>query len=369
MKLKNKLGPITAVVVTFAAVTWMVIGGNGITTSPSENFSQLSAISPSSLQPNNDQDQNGFPVQAKRFEAKPVELHISLSGKTLANESLVLVNNYAGRVTDLKGERGQFIDKGDSILQIDNRALTMELSEANLLVKQRQLELDGIKLLNRDNFSSRVNQAQAETALAAAQSIQNALRINLENANLTAPFSGFLNSLDVTKGQVLPAGVEVGTLVSLNPLKIQVDIPQNRIHQITLGTQATIRFTNNDETDGTVSFISTTANDVNRTITVEIQVDNSNNLLRSGLTASVDFILDQQLAHALSPALLTLDDTGQSAVKTINSKNLVELSPVEVIRSTRNIAWVGGLPKNVNIITVGQGFVSIGDKVNPHYTH
>lgn len=369
MKLKNKLGPITAVVVTFAAVTWMVIGGNGITTSPSETSSQTPSHSSlaSSDQPNTAQNKNAYPVQAKSLVAESVELHISLTGKTLASESLLLINSYAGRITDLKVEKGQLVNKGQSLLQIDNRTLTMELAQANLLVKQRQLELDGIKQLNLENFSSRVNLAQAETELAAAKSTQSTLRVHLENASVTAPFSGVINSLDVKQGQVLSSGAEIGTLVSLDPLKVSVNIPQSRIHQISLGTQASIRFESGDRVDGMVSFISAIANEASRTIAVEILVNNPNNRIQSGLTASVDFTLDEQLAHSFSAALLTLDNAGQTAVKTLDVNNVVVLSPVDVIKSDRENVWVSGLPTNVNIITVGQGFVSPGDSVTVHY--
>ena len=235
------------------------------------------------------------------------------------------------------------------------------------MVKQRTLELDGVKKLAVNNFSSKVNVAEAETELAAAKASERALLVDLENANLTAPFDGVLNTLNVQEGQVLANGTAVGTVVSLNPIKVSVNIPQNKIQLITLGVQGDIRLESGYETYGFISYINATANESSRTIQVEMQVENPDNVIPAGLTATVDFILDKQEAHAFSSALLTLDDSGRTAIKTIDINNEVVVSPVEIIKSERDKVWVTGLPDNVNIITVGQGFVSAGDKVEAHY--
>ncbi|UTV97861.1 efflux RND transporter periplasmic adaptor subunit [Marinomonas rhizomae] len=362
MELKSKVGPITAVVVAVATVTWMIAGGNGVTVSPTGKTPNENTVSSQSTE-----SKLAYPVQAKTLITKTIEMHLPLSGKTLADETLQLINTYPGRITKLPVEKGRFIKKGSSILQVDTRTLKAQIEQAGLLIKQKQLELDGIRKLNAGNFTSKVNLAQAETDLASAKATKEALLIDLENANVTAPFSGILNTLNVQEGQVLAAGAAIGTLVSVNPIKVSVNIPQNKIQFIKLGTQGNIRLESGYEAQGFVSYISTTANESSRTISVEMQVDNPDNAIPAGLTAAVDFVLDEQRAHAFSPALLTLDDSGRTAIKTISIDNTVVVSTVEIIKSERDQVWVRGLPDNVNIITVGQGFVSAGDKVEAHY--
>lgn len=362
MDVKSKVGPITAVVVAAAAVTWMWVGGNGITVSPTEPTPKENTVSSQTAE-----SQLIYPVQAKTLTATSIEMHLPLSGKTQADETLQLINSYPGRIIKLPIEKGQFVKKGSTIAQIDTRTLKAQIAQAGLLVKQRQLELEGIKKLNVQNLTSKVNLAQAETDLASAQATEKALLVDLENATITAPFTGILNTLTVQEGQVLAAGANIGTLISINPIKISVNIPQNKIQQVTLGTQGNIRLESGYTAEGFVSYISATANESSRTITVEMQVDNPGNNIPAGLTAAVEFILDEQKAHAFSAALLTLDDAGRTAVKTIDLDNRVVILPVDIVKSERDQVWVRGLPDNVNIITVGQGFVSAGDKVDAHY--
>ncbi|AEF54652.1 efflux RND transporter periplasmic adaptor subunit [Marinomonas posidonica] len=364
MELKSKAGMMTAIGLSCAAVAWMVLGGNGITVSPT-NANTIPQENTLVTQTN--ESKLAYSVQAKTLSAQIIEVHLPLSGQTVANETLTLVNNYQGKVTKLAIEKGDEVKQNQAILSIDTRTLKSQIEQAKLLIKQRALELDGIKKLNVGNLSSKVNLAQAETDLASAKSSLKALEIDLENATLTAPFSGIVNSLEVKQGQVLSVGTQVGHLVSLNPIKISVNIPQNKIQQIQLGTLGKVTLESGYEAEGAVSFINTTANTSSRTIQVEMEVDNPDNKISSGLTASVDFILEEQKAHAFSPALLTLDDSGHTAVKIIDINNKVKIMPVVIVKSERDQIWVKGLPNNVNIITVGQGFVSEGDTVDAHY--
>ncbi|MCB5162781.1 efflux RND transporter periplasmic adaptor subunit [Marinomonas algarum] len=364
MALKNKVGPITAIVVTVSAVAWIVLGGNGITVSP--DISQPNNVEQASPSVTPEQ-KAAYPVQAKTLIAQSIEIHLPLSGTTLANEVLDVINTYPGRVMSRPVEQGQFVTSGTVLTQIDTRILDLEMQQAELLIKQRQLELDGIKRLNSNNLASKVNLAQAETDLATAKAHKQTLLVDRENATVTAPFSGIVNALHIQKGEVLSAGSLVGTLISLDPLKISVHVPQNKIHHISLGTQSTIRLESGDEIESFVSFISATANETSRTIRVEMEIPNPNNAIPAGLTASVDFLLDHQRAHAVSPALLTLNDAGNTSIKTINMDNRVVVTPVEIVKSERSQVWVRGLPDNVDIITVGQGFVSAGDTVQARY--
>jgi multidrug efflux system membrane fusion protein len=52
-------------------------------------------------------------------------------------------------------------------------------------------------------------------------------------------------------------------------------------------------------------------------------------------------------------------------VKTVNSDDVVAFYPIEVVKAQISGIWVTGLPEKVNVITVGQGFVNVGETVAP----
>jgi len=57
-----------------------------------------------------------------------------------------------------------------------------------------------------------------------------------------------------------------------------------------------------------------------------------------------------------------LDDTGAVGVRAV-SNNIVHFLPVRIISDGPDGMWVAGLPNRVQVITVGQEFVTNGEKV------
>jgi multidrug efflux system membrane fusion protein len=63
---------------------------------------------------------------------------------------------------------------------------------------------------------------------------------------------------------------------------------------------------------------------------------------------------------------MTLNDAGQLGVR-IAEDGIVRFVPVRMIRDTANGVWLSGLPDVVDVITVGQEFVTEGVAVEVTY--
>lgn len=366
MDLKSKAGPITAVTVLGAAVVWMAVGGNGITQAQAQNASS-SASAPAVEQKVSDETLLKKKVQAQVIRAQIMADSITLSGTTQPSKEIQLTSGAAGKVRNILFEKGDYVKEGKAILSIDTRALKADIANAKALIAQRQLELDGAVKLKKQKYSSAVNVATSKADLTSAKAALRTLEIDLENTRLIAPFSGILNTLDVEVGQLVQSNAAIGNFVSINPLTIEINVPQNKISRIQQGLNANVQLSTGDIVEGTVSYVSSVADNDTRSIAIEIKVPNQDNKIPAGITAHVDLALPQRMAHAFSAALLTLDDDGKTAVKTLNIDNEVVVSPVEIIKSDRDQVWVSGLPQNINIITVGQGFTKAGEIVDAYY--
>jgi multidrug efflux system membrane fusion protein len=71
----------------------------------------------------------------------------------------------------------------------------------------------------------------------------------------------------------------------------------------------------------------------------------------------------EALAQRISPALLTLDSAGTLGVYIVDDMQIAAFIPVEIEQSETDGIWVSGLPETANVITVGQGYVNPGQKV------
>jgi len=98
---------------------------------------------------------------------------------------------------------------------------------------------------------------------------------------------------------------------------------------------------------------------------VEITIDNADDELRSGTTAEARIPLEPVKVHKLSPGVLTLADTGEVGVRTVDADGRVAFRPVDIAMQDREGFWVTGLPETVSVITVGQDYVVEGQIVDP----
>jgi multidrug efflux system membrane fusion protein len=68
-------------------------------------------------------------------------------------------------------------------------------------------------------------------------------------------------------------------------------------------------------------------------------------------------------AHRLSAAILVLADDGTIGIKTVDPDGTVRFHRAEVAKAETDAVWLAGLPERLQIITTGQGFVAVGEKV------
>ena len=63
--------------------------------------------------------------------------------------------------------------------------------------------------------------------------------------------------------------------------------------------------------------------------------------------------------------VLSLDMAGVLGIKSVDDADRVVFTPVEIVQSERDGVWVSGLADQLRLITVGQGFVTAGEVVQP----
>jgi len=181
---------------------------------------------------------------------------------------------------------------------------------------------------------------------------------------IVAPFSGYLESLRVDKGDYINTGGVCASLIDSNPMLLIADIAEKEIADIDVGANSMARLISGDEIQGKVSFIATSADKNTRTFRVEIQVDNKDRAIRDGVSAEIYIESKKVLSHRISPAILSLNDQGKLGIRTVDENNAVEFKEIEILEDTTEGLWISGLNENERIITLGQEYVFQGQTVN-----
>jgi multidrug efflux system membrane fusion protein len=68
------------------------------------------------------------------------------------------------------------------------------------------------------------------------------------------------------------------------------------------------------------------------------------------------------MAHKISPSILILNDNGKLGIRSVED-NLVKFHNVTILEDSESGLWITDIPKNLELIVQGQGFVEDNQKV------
>lgn len=304
-------------------------------------------------------------VAVTNSTAKTVTQFFQAEGQALPDRDTSLRAQISGDIAEVLVVKGQDVAAGDIIARFDpaNNEAEANRTAEELIRAQREFD-NAMQLLER-GVATQDRVTQARAALASAQAQVIAVEQAADTLVITAPFDGRIETLNLDEGEYVSAGTDVGRLVDITPLTVAIQVPQQSLTLLDVGQPATVRFITGEERTGTVTFVGTSAASETRTFLAEIEVANDDGAIPAGISAEVIIPTGEARAHFLSPSIVSLDTEGALGVKTVNSDNLVEFFPIQIVKAQIDGIWVKGLPETVDVISVGQGYVNEDEIVAP----
>ena len=302
-------------------------------------------------------------VRTRGSVAEPMAREIVLNGRTEANRTVRVAAEISARVTELPQSKGDLVAAGDLLARLDPREREAGLAEAQSSLARRELDFEAARQLGERGFQAETRVAEARAALELARYHLRRAEVELDHTALAAPFGGVLEALPVELGSFVDIGETVAEIVDLDPILVVTDVPEARIAAIGRGDRAEIRMVDGRRFEGRVRFVARQANERTRTFRVEIEVANPDAVIPAGVSTAVAVTLDPVPAHPVSPGILVLDDRGVLGIKAVGGDATVTFHEADIIRAEADTVWLAGLPERLDVIIVGQGFVTPGQAV------
>ena len=362
----------------------------------------------------NENEELVFSVETKIFKASLIDQSIELQGQTIHNKKIDVKSETSGNISEINFSRGDKVNKNLSLVLIsmddrkekllsaqkDLERLSKELilnekNRDNLLrqniekIKLYEIEYASAKQLIDKGLSSKSKLSLASFNLANAEADREDIKIKFESTlanleaqitnvksllknikldiaktNISAPFDGIISEKMVEETEFISIGTPLFTIIDLDPIKIEGYLSEFDVNKVSVGTNALIEDSNGIKKNGTITFISPSAEISTRTFEITIEANNKDLTYKSGITTKIIIKGSELKAHKIPPSILTLLDDGTVGVKAVNKENNVVFYPTKTIKDTIDGMWVSGLPESVNLIISGQEYISIGEKIN-----
>lgn len=312
------------------------------------------------------EQEKGVPsVQVDMLRDRPYEPALMVQGQLEPWRSVAIGARVAGTVEELMVEQGDRIAEGDALLRLseDGRGTAVEQWQARL--RKLEADLSAARRLRARDLSSESEVLTLQSELSAARAELAQARLAMDNLTPRAPFDGTVNRRDVDLGDLVQVGSPLLELVRIDRLKATGQIPQQSVSNVEDGQKVTIRTLDGETLEGQVSFVASAADRQTRSFAVEVTVENPERKRVAGGSATLRILLPEVRAMFISPAYLSLGEDGRPGVRYVGENNEVVFTTVKLLNVTTEGAWVTGLPEEIQLITRGAGFVSIGQQVRP----
>jgi RND family efflux transporter MFP subunit len=176
----------------------------------------------------------------------------------------------------------------------------------------------------REQYQATLTQAnQSYAAVQTARAAADAARVSVEQAQkgvrdvtIYAPIGGYVSDRPADVGEYVSTSSKVATIVRTNPLRVRIDIPEQAISAIHSGQSVSVSVSTYPDRNfaGRVARVSPNVTAQSRTLTVEADVENGENLLKPGQFATIRVLLPQSDPAILVPARAVRTDGTTSRV-------------------------------------------------------
>jgi RND family efflux transporter MFP subunit len=315
------------------------------------------------------------------------------SASVLPFAEAVLSFKSAGYVTEIRqvlgadGRRrdlgpGDYVARGAVLAQIRHQDLKNQLDQATATLSAAQAQhveatkdyeraktLYASESLTKPDFDRA--QAKFDSTLAAvdqAKANVHQAQLALQDADLTAPFSGYILARNIELGNLEAPGTPAFTIADTSAVKIGFGVPDYAVRRLRLGQQFSIHLQDDPkEYNGRVTSIAASADEKNRVFAIEVTVPNPKALLKPGMIASLSLTGVHNAAVPSVPLSAVVADPGSAGHYAVfvaseqGGKWVAHLRQVALGETHESDVAVEGVNPAEKVVAVGAAGLKDGD--------
>ncbi|MEP6916246.1 MAG: efflux RND transporter periplasmic adaptor subunit [Acidobacteriota bacterium] len=310
-------------------------------------------------------------------ESRSIDRYLRVTGSLLADEQAEVSAEAAGRVIETPVERGTRVAAGALLVRVSAAETSAQLQEAEANaaqiearlgltasqpfdamhvpdVKNARASLDFAegefkrigslleqKVVSQSEYDQRRTQVEASRqqyqmaqnvaeqsyrSLEAARARVALARKALADTSIRAPFSGLVAERAVSIGDYVTRGARVATVVRVDPLRIEMTIPEQSVSLVKVGqpVRLTVDAYPGEEFTAKIRYVSPSLRPDQRALTVEAIASNPDGRLKPGLFVTASIQQPQSAPALLVPATAVETIAGTSRVYVVKGDKVEE---------------------------------------------
>lgn len=295
-----------------------------------------------------------IPVQTQTVQLNNINEKIHSNGFIRPAVDLYVISETQGQIIKVYKEKGDFVNKGDVIAEVDSELLSAQLEATSAAIAQ--LEKDEVRFLSLEskNAVTRRDLENIQLNLKTNRAKLITAKRQLADTKIKAPVTGFINDDFIEAGQFVGGGSKICNIVDINKLKLTIKITEKDLNATHVGQQALITSSvyPQDQFEAKVVSIGDKAG-MGNNFDVELIMNNNQNVrLKGGQYVNVE--LSNSLSAAINIPRHTINGSLKNAsVFIIENNKAVKRKVVTGKVNNEMVQILTGLKQGDELVTAG----------------
>lgn len=309
--------------------------------------------------------EGGVPVRVVALAASPFSHYIEQPGNVTSKENVTVSSEIGGVVQAVLVEEGQWVNKGQAIVQLDANVLANQVEELRQSNDLARTTFERQDNLWQKGIGSEIQYLQAKSQYQSFQKKLAAMEAQLDKMELSAPISGRVDEIFFNVGELAAPGTPALRVVNARQVQVEANVAERYANSLRKKDEVHIEFKAlGIERTAPISFVGEVINPKSRTFMVKIKLDNKTGEVKPNSVASLriqDFAVDS--AMVLPSEVIKRDMRGDFVF--VANSNKAQKTYIEVGRSYKDQSRVlSGVSFGDKVITAGHNEVADGSTID-----
>ena len=326
-----------------------------------------------SCKPEEKKDEKTHKTLVEVLEVQPQSFnhYFEVKANVEAVEYAIISPETPGLITHINVNEGQKVNKGtvlfsqsSSIIDGQIQGVKAQLNLAEITYnKQKELWLE-------KHVGSEMQYLQAKTQFESLTEQLKTLQAQRDMKNITAPFTGIVDKINLKEGELANPGMQVIALVNLNKLKLVGDVSETYLPVINKGDSVEIEFSTypNYKLHEPIYRTGNIINPSNRTFQIEVRANNKDNKLKPNMIGTININDYSKDSALVVPSIVIKKDFEKQFIFIAEKNDTATIARkvfVETGRSYKDKTIITkGIKIGDNIIVKGYNIVSNGSEIS-----
>jgi len=321
----------------------------------------------------------------------PMDLYIEnlMTGKVFADKDVFVIPLMAGKVERVNVKVGDKVEKDDVLFVMDKDDIEKQVNQAyaayeaakagfEVSAAQIQSAKDNLERIKKLYEEGAVPETQYEQAkLAASDESLEAARMGVEqarvaysnaasmlkNAEVKAPISGVISSVNIVEGEYATSSNPPVTIVDSDSVTIEFGISASLVNKVKAGDKTLVEISSAGyKNEAVINSVSSSADIMTNLYTVSIVLENDG-AIKPGMFAKV-YLKTDNIANALAVrAEAVKEREDKKYVFVAEDNSAIEKEVTTGLDTGAYIEIKTGLSEGDKVIVKGQDYISHGSKI------